>query len=191
MPAQQQALSLVAIFMDTKKIYFSPFIVVVILIMTLVCIGSPILLIPLFIHAVKTDNIGAIIFLLILYSIGLIMLPFFIMTLKNFIAFIKKNPAIELTPNYYIDNIENIKLEWNNISDIWILQYRDSFLKISVIDNTAVYNQTKGRIWKFIFRRQVRNNGILSVNLAFLKGKSLDIVNLVKDYQKKVLQNKA
>ena len=177
--------------MDTKRIYFSPFIVVVVLIMTLVCVGSPILLIPLFNHAVKTDNIGAIIFLLILYSISLIMLPFFIMTLKNFIAFIKKKPAIELTPNYYIDNVENIKLEWNNISDIWILQYRDLFLKISVIDNTTVYKQTKSRIWKFIFRRQERNRGILSVNLAFLKGKSVDIVNLVKDYQNKILQNKA
>ena len=173
--------------MNTQNISFSPFIIVVGLLLTFLCFGVPVLLSPILIHSIKTKNIGAIAFLSVLYCISIIMLPFFIMTLKCSLAFLRKQPAISLTEKYYIDNIESIKLEWNNISNIWVLQYRDSFLKISVIDDSVVYKQAKNRIWKYIFKRQERNKGILSVNLNFLKGKSIDIVNLIKDYQQSLL----
>ena len=175
--------------MDTQNISFSPFIIVVSLLLTFLCFGVPVLLSPILIHSIYIKNIGAIVFLSVLYCISIIMLPFFIMTLKCSLAFIRKKPAISLTEKYYIDNIESIQLEWNNISNIWVLQFRDSFLKISVIDDSVVYMQTKNRIWKYIFKRQGRNKGILSVNLNFLKGKSIDIVNLIKDYQQSVLRD--
>jgi hypothetical protein len=176
-------------FMKTQNISFSPFIIVVSLLLTFLCFGVPVLSSPILIHSLDTKNIGAIAFLSVLYCISIIMLPFFVMTLKCSLAFLQKQPAISLTEKYYIDNIESVQLEWHNISNISVLQYRDSFLKISVVDDSVVYRQAKNRIWKYIFKRQERNKGILSVNLNFIKGKSIDVVNLIKDYQQSVLRN--
>jgi len=92
-----------------------------------------------------------------------------------------------MTPEYYIDNIEQVKISWNNISDVYILELKNSFLKVAVIDEEVVYSQAKNFLYKYMFSRNASNGGILSVNLSFLKGKNKNIVNSIIDYRQKIL----
>lgn len=174
--------------MTTINIYYSPFNMVMFFLLTgFGAIGSPIMLIPLWTDSIKRGNGAAIMFLILLLCLNLILIPIFLVILKCFIACIKKQPAIEMTPEYYIDNIEQVKISWNKISDVYILELKNSFLKVAVSDEEVVYSQAKNFLYKYMFSRNSSNGGILSVNLSFLKGKNKNIVNTIIDYRQKIL----
>jgi len=181
---------LVAIIMDSIKIQYSSFGVTAFpIILILGGIVGPIVLDVMSIDAIHRGKTGAIYFLIGMTLIALILLPFIYLSIKSFIGFAKNQPAIELTPEYYIDNIEKVKVSWKNISNIWTLTLQSSFLKITVVDNSVIYSQTKSAIWKFVFWINAWNGGILSINLSLLRGKNADIINLIKNYHQTVTKN--
>jgi len=175
--------------MNDLRIEYSPF--GVILIPTILILGGlvgPIVLDIMSIDAINRGKTAAIYFFIGATFIALILLPFIYLSIKCFINYLKNQPAILLTKDYYVDNIENVKLSWTDIKNIWTITFRSSFLKVTVVDNAIVYRQATNPIWKFVFWNNAWNGGILSINLTFLKGKNQDVVNTIKDYQQKIIK---
>jgi len=178
--------------MENVRIYFSPFgiISVTVLVFAGGIIG-PIILDIMSIQAFERGKTAAIYFLIAFTIIPISVIPVCIICVRCFRAFLSGEPALELTDDYYIDNVENIKLSWSDISRIWILENKNYFLKVALVDNSIIYKKVKSPIWRCVFRMNNWSGGILSINLSLLKGKKDEILKLITDYQLKVIRQKA
>jgi hypothetical protein len=155
-------------------------------------IVGPVLLIGMCIQSFQRGKgIGALIFMLIPISLFLVLLPFFLNLVKSFISFRKNKPALSLTPDLFIDNYEDIRVSWNDISAVYIYRNNYDFLKVKVIDNSIVYRQARNKSWKFIFWNNAwGGRGIISINMIILKGKNSEILRTILEYQHNAINHK-
>lgn len=131
----------------------------------------------------RGKGIGALIFMFLPVFFSLVILPYLLIFTNCLINFAKGKPAIQLTPDLFIDNVENIKVSWKDISKVYINTANYDFLKISVINNSTVYKQAKNKFWKFLFwNNTFSGGGITSINMFLLQGKNKDILNDIMDY---------
>ena len=143
------------------------------------------------IRPIEEGRTGAIYFLVGVVVVQISVIPVVLMLVRCIRSLISKQAALELTPDYYIDNMENVKLAWKDISEIWIKEKQYSFLTIKLVDNSILYNKAS-RMWKYVFwmnnlnRDFYSRRGALSINLALLKGKNKEILEIISEYQLRV-----
>ena len=150
--------------------------------------------IPFCIWEIKSEIRNAALYLIFCIAIFSVILPTACLYIKAFRLYIKKIPPIELTHQFYISNIENIQLSWNEIESIDTKTKSGAgagfFLAIKVIDNSIIYNQTQNIIWKFLlWQNSSKKSGFLVLPFQLLKGNMYDIVNLINDYKKQKVSN--
>jgi uncharacterized membrane protein YesL len=144
-------------------------------------IVCPLLLDVMSVQAMQRGQTQAVYFLIGCSLILIAFFPFVFLLFKSFLALTRKSPAIELTPDFYIDHMEGVKVSWNDISNIFLRRSRTDFLVVSVLDNSIVYRQKKP-IYRVMFWINTLSGGILSINMGILSGENQDIVNIIKDY---------
>ena len=174
--------------MDEIEIQYSPISVILLpLFIFFAWLVGPVLLIGMCVQAFQRGKgIGALIFMLLPIIALLALAPFFFMLARSFILFAKNRPALLLTPELFVDNYEDIRVPWKDISRVYIHRIDYDFLKVTVIDNSIVYGQARNKLWKFVFKNNTRNGGgITSINMILLKGKNSEILSTIKDYQQR------
>ena len=127
-----------------------------------------------------TNEKGLIFVLILLLSFGF----FCFKMLINFYRFILKKPAIELTNEFYFDNLNNIKIDWRNISDIELKKYKNwTFITFNLKDKTQVFNQIKNPILKLIYRiESTLSSKNWKTNISLVKGKKQEIFNTINEF---------
>jgi len=178
---------------DNVEIQYSPISVILLPIFVFFAgLVGPVVLIAMCLQAFQRGKgILALAFMAMPILFFLVLLPFFIMLVRSFVLYSKNKPALSLTPELFIDNYEDIKVSWNEISNVYINRINYDFLKVTVTDNSIVYRQAKNRIWKFLFWNNTwSGGGITSINMILLKGKNSEILNTIKDYQQKAINTK-
>jgi hypothetical protein len=175
--------------MKDVKIYYSASGVISISIAILAgLVVCPFILEIMLISPIKWGRTGAIYFLIGAIIVQISVIPVLFMIAVCLKSLHKKQPALELTQDYYIDHMENVKVSWNNITKVWILKGPQSFLKLTLLDNSTVTRKAS-RMSKYIFFMNNLNSsgGPLSINMALLKGKNKEILRIINEYQMKVL----
>jgi endonuclease V-like protein UPF0215 family len=92
-----------------------------------------------------------------------------------------------LTNEYYFDNLNNVKIEWRNISEIDLIKYKNwTFITFNLIDKGKVFNQIKNPILKLIFRiESTLSFKNWKTNISYVKGENQDIFETINEFHKK------
>lgn len=106
--------------------------------------------------------------------------PFFLIA-NAFIRLLFHKPAIVLTEKHFVDNWNNIKLNWTDIKQISSFNFRWSFICINTTKDKIVFRQILNPS-KFLFMGLERlfSGRTLKINLSLLKDKNGYIVSKTK-----------
>ena len=144
--------------------------------------------IPMIFLLFRVTNFKSLIFVFALILFGFFCFKIII----NFYRYVVKKPSIELTNEYYFDNLNNIKIEWRNISEIDLIKYRNwTFITFNLDDKEKVFNQIKNPILKLIFRiESTLSSKNWKTNISYVKGENQDIFETINEFHKKNNGNK-
>ncbi|AWK04361.1 hypothetical protein HYN56_08970 [Flavobacterium crocinum] len=112
-------------------------------------------------------------------------------TIKNLYRNLKKLPALELTDDYLIDHINDIKIRWSYISKADLISLRgNSFVRFILRDKEKYSEQLKGLLSKIMFKFTNPDNLAIKTELSLVKGKNEEIYSQIyKIIQEKKLYN--
>lgn len=115
-----------------------------------------------------------------------------IFLVRKFVIILKwcRLPALELNENELIDHIENIRIPWNNVSDIRLKNIGRGFsLVVQVKDENEVLHQ-KNAFSRFFLRIRLLISGGVAMSLGTIEGRNQDIFNKVYEFYKAVREGK-
>lgn len=135
----------------------------------------------------SNQPLGIIIALILLIVTG----RHFRKTIKNLYRNFKKLPALELTEDYFIDHINDVKIRWTYIIKVDLISLRgNTFVRFILRDKEKFSKQLKGLLAKIMFKLPDPDNLAIKTELSLLKGKNEDIYNQIyKCFQEKKLYN--
>ena len=107
---------------------------------------------------------------------------------KYFILAGNKLTALELNEKEIIDHIFNVRVNWDNVTDIRFIKYGHSgYISVSVKDKKAVIAQTKNIFEKLVFYLNILFTGTpVKIQTAYTKGRNSNIFDKVYAYFKDI-----
>lgn len=92
--------------------------------------------------------------------------------------------AIELNELEIIDHISNIRIEWVDIYDIYLVKkFNGSYISISLFDHRVVTRQTKNIFKKISFFFNMLYTGTpVKIPTLYVKGKRSEIFDRIYEY---------
>jgi hypothetical protein len=119
---------------------------------------------------IQTPNkLAGIVFMTILMLLaGPVNLSF----IKCFLRMLNKKSPLILTNEYYIDNINNIKIKWQEITNVGSANIGQwTFLTFNLTDNSIFFRQIKNPIYNLLFRLEyLLTKTSLKTNTTFILG---------------------
>jgi hypothetical protein len=115
-----------------------------------------------------------------------------IFLVRKFVIILKwcRLPALELNENELIDHIGNIRISWNNVSDIRLKNIGRGFsLVVQVKDENEVLHQ-KNVFSRLFLRIRLFVSGGLALSLGTIEGRNQDIFRKVYDFYRAVTEGK-
>ncbi|MBS7787636.1 hypothetical protein KIH23_10035 [Flavobacterium sp. CYK-55] len=142
-------------------------------------------IIPLTIVMIKSPKPASVIFTTILL---LIFGSSIYMFIKSFIRSLNKLPAIELTEEFYIDNLNGVKIPWSNVISVGTINLGMwSFLSLDLSDNSIFYKQIENPIQSLLFRFETLLTGTsMKTNISLVDGKNEDVFWKVFNFHKQI-----
>jgi hypothetical protein len=107
----------------------------------------------------------------------------FLLIASAFVKLLFHKPAIVLTGKYFVDNWNNLKLNWTDIKQISSFNFRWSFICVNTINDKVVFRQILNPS-KFLFMGLERlfSGRTLKINLSLLKDKNSYVVSTTKQF---------
>ncbi|SFD07412.1 STM3941 family protein [Flavobacterium phragmitis] len=135
----------------------------------------------------NNQPLGIIIALILLTITG----RYFRKTIKNLYRNLKKLPALELTDDYLIDHVNDIKIRWSYIIKADQISIRgNTFVRFILRDKEKYSEQLKGLLAKIMLKLPDPNNLAIKIELSLVKGKNEEIYNQIyKIFQERKLYN--
>ena len=138
---------------------------------------------------IQTPNkIAGIVFVTILL---LIVGPVYFLSVRNFVRLLLGQSCLILNREYYIDNINDIKIKWTEINSIGSSAFGQwTFLTFNLTDNSIVSRQLRNPIYRLLLRLEsILTKSSFKTNSSFIRGDNKEVFWTVFNYHKNIQTN--
>lgn len=109
-----------------------------------------------------------------------ISMPIFFKGIKAFFHILEKKPMLELTPENYTDNLNNLSIPRQEIS--YASLHNNTLLVIYLVENSSFY-QGLNPLQKLLFTEENEDGICIFCNIKFAQGKPKDILELINTFK--------
>lgn len=103
--------------------------------------------------------------------------------IKNLYRNILNKPAIELTEEYFIDHVNNAKINWKNIKKMNMINLQGHvYVNFDLKDRESYFKQIDNPIKKIIFKLPDTEKVFIKTELSLVEGKNEEIYNQINDF---------